>query len=290
LAGNGFYVNPATSAAVAAAQANPPSNELQKIAHTPQAQWLTETTHTDQVARAVSTYVGAAAAANAMPVIVVYAIPHRDCGSFTAGGFGSGDGYKAWIRQISAGLGKARVGIVLEPDALTAADCLPGDQRLERTALLRDAVGVLTQDPNAAVYVDGGHSRWLTPDRLAERLRAVGVERARGFALNTSNFLTTGEEIGYGEVVSQLLQGAHYVIDTSRNGAGPAPDAPLNWCNPPGRATGAYPTTVTAGAHADAYLWVKHPGESDGQCDRGDPPSGLFMPEYAADMERRANR
>jgi len=64
------------------------------------------------------------------------------------------------------------------------------------------------------VYVDGGHSRWLTPDQLADRLRAVGVERARGFALNTSNFFSTDEEIGYGEAVSRLLNGAHYVVDT----------------------------------------------------------------------------
>jgi endoglucanase len=286
LSGNGFYVDPASSAAVAAGQT--PSAELQQVAQTPQAWWLTDTTPTDQAAGAVSSYIGAAAASGAMPVIVLYAIPHRDCGSFTAGGFASGDDYRAWIGQVAAGVGMARVGVILEPDALTAADCLPQDQQRERTALLRDAVGVLTQNPNAAVYVDGGHSRWLTPDQLAARLRAVGVERARGFALNTSNFFTTDEEIGYGEVVSQLLKGAHYVIDTSRNGAGPAPDKPLNWCNPAGRAIGANPTTATAGAHADAYLWVKHPGESDGQCDRGDPPSGVFMPEYATDLVRNA--
>lgn len=98
-----------------------------------------------------------------MPVIVLYALPQRDCGSFTAGGFSSGDEYRAWVAQVAAGVGKARVGVVLEPDALTAADCLPADQRQERTALLRDAVGALTANPNAAVYVDGGHSRWLTP-------------------------------------------------------------------------------------------------------------------------------
>jgi endoglucanase len=286
LAGNGFYVDPATTAAIAAGQVTPPSAQLQRIAHTPQARWFTEAIPTDRIAASVAAYVGSAAAAHAMPVIVVYAIPHRDCGSYTAGGIGSADGYRTWIREVAAGVGMARVGVVVEPDALTAADCLSEDQQQERTALLRDAVGVLTQNPNAAVYVDGGHSRWLTPGELAERLRAVGVERARGFALNTSNFLPTDEEVGYGEAVSGLLDGAHYVIDTSRNGAGPAPDAPLNWCNPPGRALGLDPTTVTAGPHADAYLWIKHPGESDGDCGRGDPRSGVFMPGYAVDLAR----
>jgi endoglucanase len=283
LAGNGFYVDPTTTAALAARQASPPSVQLQRIAGTPQARWLTENTPADQVAASVAAYVGSAAAAGTMPVVVTYAIPHRDCGSYTAGGFGSDDDYRAWIRRVAAGLGMARVGVVVEPDALVAG-CLSQDQQQDRTALLRDAVGVLTQNPNATVYVDGGHSRWLTPDELADRLRAVGVERARGFALNTSNFLSSDEEIAYGEVVSQLLGGAHYVIDTSRNGAGPAPDAPLNWCNPSGRALGADPTTATAGPHADAYLWIKHPGESDGDCDRGNPRSGVFMPGYAVDL------
>src|SRR5664279_2548897 len=67
-----------------------------------------------------------------------------------------------------------------------------------------------------------------------------------------------------------LLGGVHYIIDTSRNGLGPAPDGALNWCNPPGRALGALPTAVTAGTHSDAYLWIKRPGESDGACHPGE--------------------
>lgn len=85
------------------------------------------------------------------------------------------------------------------------------------------------------------------------------MARTPGLALATATFYTTDEEIGYGEAVSGLTKGAHYVVDTSRNGAGPAPDAAQNWCNPAGRALGIPPTTATAGAHADAYLWVKRP-------------------------------
>jgi endoglucanase len=79
------------------------------------------------------------------------------------------------------------------------------------------------------------------------------------------------------------------VVDTSRNGAGPAPDAPLNWCNPSGRALGVPPTTATAGAHADAYLWIKRPGDSDGACGRGDPGPGHFVNQYAIDLARAAH-
>jgi endoglucanase len=76
-----------------------------------------------------------------------------------------------------------------------------------------------------------------------------------------------------------------FVIDTSRNGQGPL-DASVygaapynqpanvvsslnagNWCNPPGRGLGPRPTSTTGVPLADAYLWVKIPGESDGSCD-----------------------
>jgi endoglucanase len=69
----------------------------------------------------------------------------------------------------------------------------------------------------------------------------------------------------------------HFVIDTSRNGQGPwtpptaYPDG-QDWCNPPGRGAGLRPTAATASTLLDAYLWVKIPGESDGQCNRGFGP------------------
>ena len=180
--------------------------------------------------------------------------------------------------------------IILEPDALAVADCLSADQRQERFDLMRYAVDTLTRNPATAVYIDGGHSRWVSADEMAARLNQVGVGHARGFSLNTANFFTTEEEIGYGEAISGLTNGSHYVIDTSRNGAGPAPDTPLNWCNPDGRALGVPPTTDTAGAHADAYLWIKRPGESDGSCGRGDPGAGRFSNQYALDLASKAGQ
>lgn len=284
LSGRKFYVDPTISAAVAAAKASPPRSELTTIASTPQAWWIGNDVPVDKVAGDVSAYVTAAGQSNTMPLLAVYAIPKRDCNGYAAGGFETAEEYRAWIAQVKEGIGTAPVAIVIEPDGLTAADCLPAAEQEERQDLIRDAVQTLTRNPNAVVYIDGGHSRWLSPEELARRLTAVDVGLSRGFSLNTSNFFTTGEEIAYGEQVSALLNGAHYVIDTSRNGAGPAADGPLNWCNPPGRALGPAPTTVTDGAHADAYLWVKHPGESDGDCGRGEPKSGLFFASYAIDL------
>ena len=101
----------------------------------------------------------------------------------------------------------------------------------------------------------------------------------------------------------------HFVIDTSRNGQGPwtptasYPDA-QDWCNPPDRGLGLRPTASTGVPLLDAYLWVKLPGESDGECTRGlgpagatvdpewdviDPAAGQWFPEMALDLVQNAN-
>jgi len=277
-----FYVDPESPAA-AAARADPGDAAAAAIAAVPQARWFTEAT--PDVAAAVDRYVGRAAAAGAMPVLVTYAVPGRDCGGFSAGGLPDGAAYAAWVRAVRAGIAQRPAMVVVEPDALVALDCLDPAARTARYAALADAVAQLSADPETAVFVDGGHSRWLAPAELAARLRAV---RAPGFSLNVSNFFTTAEQQEYGERVSALLGGVPYVVDTSRNGLGPAPDAPLNWCNPPGRALGPPPTTATDAPHDVADLWIKGPGQSDGHCDRADPDSGRWFPDYAAGLVARA--
>ncbi|KZS68654.1 1,4-beta-glucanase [Mycobacterium kansasii] len=289
LAGQPFYVDPASTAMAAARNANPPSPQLTAIANTPQAYWLDQAFPAGSVGARVAGYTGAAQAAGSMPIFALYGIPHRDCGSYASGGFASGADYRQWIDSISSGLGGSPAAIIVEPDALDMADCLSADQRQERFDLIRYAVDTLIRDPAAAVYVDGGHSRWLSAEEIAARLNQAGVGHARGFSLNVSNFFSTDEETGYGEAISGMTNGAHYVIDTSRNGAGPAPDSALSWCNPGGRALGTPPTTATAGAHADAYLWVKRPGESDGSCNGG-PSAGHFVSQYAIDLAQNAGQ
>ncbi len=285
LAGRPFYVDPISSAMLAAKN-NPSSPELSTIANTPASFWLDEAFPAGRVTSTVSRFAGAAQAAGATPVFTLYAIPYRDCGSYMAGGFGSADAYRGWIDAVAAGLGSMPAAIILEPDALAMADCLSPDQQQERFGLISYAVDALTRDPAAVVYIDAGHSRWVSAEVIADRLNQAGVARARGFSLNTANFYTTEEQIGFGETISGMTGGAHYVIDTSRNGAGPATGVALDWCNPPGRALGVAPTTATAGAHADAYLWVKRPGESDGSCNAGDAPGGRFVNELAIELVR----
>ncbi|WP_319448836.1 MULTISPECIES: glycoside hydrolase family 6 protein [unclassified Mycobacterium] len=281
LDGQNFYVNPDSKAMRAAAGA--PSPELTAIANTPTAYWMDQASTPAVDAK----YIASAQAAGTMPILALYGIPHRDCGSYAAGGFGSADAYKGWIDGVAAAIGGGPAAVILEPDALAMADCLSGAQRQERFDLMSYAVDTLTRNPGTALYVDAGHSRWVNADEMANRLNQVGVAKARGFSLNTANFFTTGEEIGYGDAISGMTGGKPYVIDTSRNGAGPA-DGEYYWCNPSGRALGAAPTTATGNGNVDAFLWVKRPGESDGSCGQGEPSAGTFVNQYAVSLVQNA--
>jgi endoglucanase len=284
LAGLPLYVNP-NSAAMRAAAADPSSPELASVANTPQAYWM------DQLSTPAvdAKYIAAAQAAGTIPVLSLYGIPHRDCGSFAAGGFPSGAAYRQWIDTVAADIGGGPAAVILEPDALAMADCLSPDQRQERFDLMSYAVDTLTRNPATALYVDAGHSRWVSADAMANMLNQVGIAKARGFSLNTANFFTTGEEMGYGDAISGMTGGKPYVIDTSRNGAGPVENDPLYWCNPSGRALGVAPTTNTGNGNVDAFLWVKRPGESDGSC-RGGAGAGTFVNQFAIDLARNAGQ
>ncbi|MDP9456820.1 MAG: glycoside hydrolase family 6 protein, partial [Actinomycetota bacterium] len=214
------------------------------------------------VRAAVDRRVTEADEAGALPVLVAYNVPNRDCSGQSTGGASSEEEYGRWIRDFAAGIGDRDAVVVLEPDALALLDCLSKRDRAARLAVLKDAVGVLESEGNTAVYLDAGHSDWVAASEMANRLRGAGLEDAEGFALNVSNYQRTSDNLDYGEDLSSRVGGKHFVVDTSRNGRGPAPGG--EWCNPPERALGEAPTSETAGLLADAYLWIKVPGESDG--------------------------
>ena len=121
---------------------------------------------------------------------------------------------------------------------------------------------------------------------------------------------TSGINLRYVDMLGATQPTTHFVIDTSRNGVGPwqppagvYPD-PQDWCNPPDRGLGFPPTANTGVSLLDAYLWVKIPGTSDGECTRGlgsagttidpewglvDPVAGQWFVEMALDLVHNAN-
>ncbi|MFI0789025.1 glycoside hydrolase family 6 protein [Streptomyces lydicus] len=261
---------------------------VDRIARQPVAEWI----GVDDPQGEARGFTEAAAKADREALLVLYDIPHRDCGSYSKGGAADGNAYRAWLDGVLKGIGDRAATVVLEPDALPhlVDRCTPRQFQEERYALLTEAVGKLKALPHTKVYLDAGNPHWIKdPRAMAEPLRRAGIDRADGFALNISNYQTTEENAAYGRKLSGLVGGKPFVVDTSRNGNGPAPggDDPENWCNPPGRALGTPPTTRTHDPLIAAYLWIKRPGESDGTC-KGGPKAGAWWPAYALKLARGA--
>ncbi|GIF14530.1 glycoside hydrolase family 6 protein [Actinoplanes teichomyceticus] len=258
---------------------------VRRIADAPTAVWFADAA--PGFAERARGLVAAAAAAGRTPVLVAYYVPERDCGGHSGGGAPDAAAYRDWIAQLAAAVGGSPALVVLEPDAVTHVlqGCLSEEAAAQRYALLGEAVRAFGRKPAVRVYLDGGNPGWVKDvDRVVEALRRAGIADADGFSLNVANFETTEANIGYGTAISDRLGGTHFVIDTSRNGNGPATtdgDGDGHWCNPPGRALGPAPTTRTGHERVDAYLWVKRPGESDGACGAGAPQAGQWWPEYA---------
>lgn len=274
---------------------------IEQLAQTPTAVWLTEPSAIDVIDATL-----ASSAPDRIPVFVVYMLPARDAGQFSAGGAADGDAYLGWVQRVAEALemSATRAAVILEPDGLAHAcegGALAYELREERKRLI-SAARELLEAVRCPVYVDCGHARWLSSALAAALLRAVG---ARRFALNVSNYVGVDESMAYGERVAfsvmaervafslgagadASLGAVSYVIDVSRCGNGPAQKD--EWCNPRGRAFGPAPTTrPRPGASAcDALLWVKPPGESDGDNGGCAPPAGVYWPELALEQARNA--
>ncbi|MFJ6623048.1 glycoside hydrolase family 6 protein [Kitasatospora sp. NPDC091335] len=291
LPGQTFYVSDQTNAARQAAALRGQgrtveADTLQRIASQPSSQWLGE-----QGAKEIAEQVSRRATESGRTaVFVAYDIPHRDCGQYSAGGASDAAAYRSWITGVAQALGDRKAWVVLEPDAVahTLDTCgIKGDLAAERYGLLAFAVQELKKNPNARVYLDAGNPGWAQdPEELAAALRKSGIAAADGFAVNVANFYDTERNAAYGARLSAALGGKHFVVDTSRSGNGAMGGD--SWCNPQGRALGDRPTTETGRPGVDAYLWIKNPGESDGDCGRGEPRAGEFWLPYALGLAQAA--
>ncbi len=281
-----LYTDP-TNTATQYANANPSAEGAGYIARAgqmPVAEWFGD--WNANVTSSVNRYVSAAASTGSVPIVVAYNIPHRDCGGYSVGGAGALANYTSWIRQVSAGIAGRTAVVILEPDALGAADCLPTQAlQNERYESLAQAVTILKAQPNTYVYIDAGTPVWQPANVMSTRLKAANVAAADGFSLNVSYFATTAANQTYGDKLSALVGYKHYVIDTSRNGGNNYPTGMQ--CNPSFASFGSAPTTNTGRALNDALLWIKIPWESDGQCN-GSPGPGEPYWSYAIQLARNA--
>ncbi|WP_406330294.1 glycoside hydrolase family 6 protein [Streptomyces sp. NBC_00203] len=285
-----FWVNPDGNAAEQVATyvkagKTDDAEQIRKIAEQPTGEWIGPE-NPEQEARG---FTEAAEKADRAAILVLYNIPHRDCGQFSQGGAADGNAYRAWIDGVARGIEDRPATVILEPDAILhlVNQCTPAEYQEERYFLLKSAITKLKSLKNTKVYLDAGNAGWGHPDQIFQPLQLAGIDQADGFAVNVSNFYSTQDSIAYGKQLSAKVGNKHFVIDTSRNGNGPytAGKADENWCNPPGRSLGESPTTKTADPLVDAYLWVKRPGESDGTC-KGGPKAGQWWADYALKLAK----
>src|SRR5580700_12339345 len=184
---------------------------LARMVATPQAVWFDGGTPA-QVQAQVRQTILEAAFERAVPVLVAYDIPGRDCAQYSAGGALDQADYEAWISGFAQGIGHAKAVVILEPDSLgnMPSDCgLPTSvypfTDSERIAELQYAVGTLEHDPGVSVYLDGTHSAWQSVGTITQRLLEASVQQAQGFFLNVSNYQADQNLTDYGTWISDCI-------------------------------------------------------------------------------------
>ena len=159
---------------------------------------------------------------------------------------------------------------------------------------MRYEIDKLAALPHTVVYMEAGYADSNDPRYTARVLNAAGISKVRGFWTNDTHEDWTINEVHWGERVSRLTHGAHFIVNTATNGQGPL--VPANrvrdgnevLCNPPRRGIGPLPQVNPGYAGVDAFLWTAPPGNSSGSCNGG-PPSGTFWPAKAVSMASLAN-
>jgi len=204
--------------------------------------------------------------------------------------------YHNFIEGFAQGIGSYRAVLFLEMDSIITMPCLSQHGKALREHELKDAIDVLTANcPHLVIYLDAGAADALSARQAARYLRASGVAEIQGFFLNATHFDWTKHEIRYGEKISALTGGKHFVVNTGENGRGPLRPRDIVHaglevlCNPPGRGLGPLPTPDTGYRNVDMFAWTSNPGESGGSCVPGAPPTGVYWPAYAAMLVRDAD-
>ncbi|KFY43669.1 hypothetical protein V494_01874 [Pseudogymnoascus sp. VKM F-4513 (FW-928)] len=194
------------------------------------------------------------------------------------------------------------IALIIEPDSLpnlvTNADVAACQ---DSAAGYEEGVAYALEQlnlPNVVMYVDAGHGGWLgwndnlEPGAagLAKVYKAAGSpSQVRGIATNIAGWnawqMTPGEfendpdgqynacqdEDRYVTIFGEALAAAghpnHAIVDTGRNAVQGLRLEWGDWCNVDGAGFGVRPTSETGNELADAFVWGKPGGESDGTSD-----------------------
>ena len=203
--------------------------------------------------------------------------------------------FEARINGLASEIANRPVVLLLETDAIGSSSCIRAHGGLGQWEQdLKYEVDKFAALPHAVVYVEGGYSDSNSPKYTAQVLNAVDVSKIRGFYTNDTHLNWTINEVNWGDKVSALTHGAHFIINTAQNGNGPL--VPHNrgkygnevLCNPAGRGLGPQPTTNTGFPLVDAFLWTSIPGNSSGHCNGG-PSAGTFWAARAEQLAASAN-
>ena len=193
-----FWVNPDSKAAKAASALakdgkDAEAAKVRRIAEQPSGEWLLPENAADQ-ARG---FTEAAQKADRDAQLVVYNLPHRDCGQYSGGGAADGNAYREFIDQVASGIGDRPATVILEPDAVQhmVDNCTPEQFHEERYDLLKGAIAKVKSLKETKVYLDAGNAGWGKPDQIYEPLKWSGIDQADGFSVNVSNFYTTEESV-----------------------------------------------------------------------------------------------
>jgi endoglucanase len=302
LAGKAFYVATDSQAAVHLADADVQRDPAAKqavslLAGQPTAVWFSGGSP-EQVRNQAHHEATLAAEQHKVLVGVVYNLPNRGCGDPPGHPKVTPDDYRTWLLAMIDGLRvdaktypDATVVLAYEPDGLAhtvgESACIKGNDVKVRRALMAESIKMLKNRPGILVASDMANPSWFTDVHdLVAAFKEAGGEQADWFIVNVSNFQSIADNARYASRISDELGGMHYLIDTSRNGNGArkmqtGDDPTLAWCNPPGIRIGHTPTTDTGIKGADALVWIKPQGESDGACRPGEEPAGDWSTRLA---------
>ncbi len=263
------------------------------VAREPKFQWFGRWNHSSRAIRQFLERAGRQQPGS-IPLVTIMRHQGKGCRNrYDGGGAGEDRRTRRWYRGFARGVGARRVVIAFEPDSLGTIDCLTRSRRFARMRLLRYGVNVLSQLPNATIYLEGGASDWEPAKRTAWQLRSIGIAKVRGFMLNVTHYDWTAGNIEHGLEISRLTGGKPFIVNTAENGRGPVHYRrwidrsrhlwrTINvWCHPLRRGLGVPPTTFTANPKVDAYMWINRPGYSGGSCNGGPLPIGSWWPERA---------